>query len=140
MKHRNRPRARWKLAIAVLLTVFIGLASRAVPALFPSVWGKYPGDALWAIMVLFIIAFVRPTMGSLRLALTALAVSYAVEFSQLYQGAWLVAFRSYRVGHLLLGSGFDGFDLVAYLIGVAVGFFLEVGLFFRAGNQDTTTT
>jgi len=82
-------------------------------------------------MVLFGLAFLRPTIAPLRLALLALIVCYAVEFSQLYQGVWLKAVRSSRIGHLVLGSGFDWLDLGAYAVGVAVGFVLDIRLFFR---------
>ena len=50
---------RSHLALALVATIALGLASRAFP-LFPAFLGKYPGDALWALMVLFGIAFVRP--------------------------------------------------------------------------------
>jgi hypothetical protein len=40
---------RFKIFLALLFTIAIGLASRKLPWLFPEVFGKYPGDALWAI-------------------------------------------------------------------------------------------
>jgi hypothetical protein len=137
MRDSRRPtRRRWALAVAVLLVVFTGLASRSFPFLFPSSWGKYPGDALWATMVLFGITFLRPSAAPIKLALVALLVSYAVEFSQIYQGAWAKAVRSTRIGHLVFGSGFDWVDLAAYTIGVAVGFILDLGLFSRMRHAE----
>lgn len=65
----------------------------------------------------------------------ALAVSYAVEFPQLYQGAWAQAVRSTSIGHLALGSGFDWLDLVAYTIGVFVGLILGLRIVLRASTS-----
>lgn len=46
-KTRNR---RWYL-VALIVVIAAGLASRRYAWLFPACLGKYPGDALWALMV-----------------------------------------------------------------------------------------
>lgn len=124
-------RQRLQLAIAIALIVITGLASRSFPFLFPSVLGKYPGDALWAMMILFGLAFLRPGIAPARLALVALAFTYLVELSQLYQTPWINAIRATTAGHLVLGSNFDWLDLCAYTGGVIVGFTLDVVIFHR---------
>jgi hypothetical protein len=43
-----------------------------------------------------------------------------VELSQLYHAAALDAVRATTAGHLVLGSGFDLRDLVAYGVGVGL--------------------
>ena len=78
-------RRRGHLALAGGLVVAAGLGSRAFPFLVPASLGKYPGDALWATMVLFGLAFLRPAARPLHLAIFALSLSWLVEFSQLYQ-------------------------------------------------------
>lgn len=118
------------MALALGLVVAAGLASRAFPFL-PAAWAQYPGDALWATMVYLGIAFLFPRIASLPLAGLALAVSFTVEFSQLYQGAWAQAVRATRLGHLVLGAGFDRIDLIAYVIGAAIGWISDHLLFFR---------
>ena len=131
-------RRRLPLGLAILSVIAVGLASRAIPSLFPASLGKYPGDALWAAMVFFGIAFVRPGMAPPGLAALALLVSYAVEVSQLYQAAWITTVRSYRLGHLVLGSGFDRMDLVAYAVGVLVAFVFDIGFLIRSPGGDST--
>jgi hypothetical protein len=106
---------------AMALVVALGLASRKVPGLFPAVLGKYPGDALWALMVLCIAGAARPAASTAWLAATALGISFAVEFSQLYHAPWIDGIRSTTLGHLVLGSAFGWIDLVAYTVGVAIG-------------------
>ena len=67
---------------------------------------------------------------SLRIrAATALAICVAVEMSQLYHTTMLDALRRTTAGSLMLGSGFDPRDLVAYTLGVLFAVILE-----RAGQ------
>ena len=54
-----------------------------------------------------------------------------MEFSQLYQASWIVEVRSYRLGHLALGSSFHWPDLAAYSVGALLGALLEIS--FRLG-------
>jgi hypothetical protein len=71
---------------------------------------------------------------SLRLrAAGALALCVAVELSQLYHTTALDALRGTTLGHLVLGSGFDPRDLVAYTLGVLVAAVLERAVVRRLG-------
>jgi hypothetical protein len=114
-------RNRLFLSVALAVTVALGLASRKWPVLFPALLGKYPGDALWALMVYWIIAWLTPNAGIKKVAALALLISYADEFSQLYQAPWINAIRSTTLGHLILGSTFSWLDMLAYTVGVATG-------------------
>ncbi|MFC4314432.1 DUF2809 domain-containing protein [Steroidobacter flavus] len=105
----------------MVAVIALGLASRQFPSLFPSIFGKYPGDALWATMVFVGLAFVKPRASTVGLAVVAFAISCLVEFSQLYQAPWLNAVRATTIGHLALGSTFSWFDIAAYAVGVLIG-------------------
>lgn len=109
----------------MLAVIALGLASRTYPALLPSMLGKYPGDALWALMVFYAAGALFPRAGTGRLAAAALLISYCDELSQLYQAPWIRDIRSHTLGHLLLGSTFSWHDMLAYTVGVAMGALLE---------------
>lgn len=111
--------------VLMLAVIAAGLASRRFPWLLPEQLGKYPGDALWALMVLLLYGIARPGWSVGRVAAAALATSFAVEFSQLYQADWINAVRHTTPGHLVLGSTFHAPDLLAYSVGVAVGAALD---------------
>lgn len=123
------PRKRLLYCGITLAIIAVGLASRRWPAMFPAAWGKYPGDALWTMMVFFGLAVVLPRLGTMRLTVAALAISYAVEFSQLYQAPWIQVLRAHPIGHLALGSTFNWPDLAAYTIGAMLAICLELGFF-----------
>lgn len=117
----SRSRRPGVYALLVGLVVLAGLASRAVPQALPASLGKYPGDALWALMVFLLVGLARPRWSTAAVAAAALAVSWAVEVGQLYQPAWLTAVRATTLGHLVLGSHFHAPDLLAYAVGIAAG-------------------
>jgi hypothetical protein len=114
---RNR---YWIVGLGIAV-IALGLASRRHPGLFPAALDNYPGDALWALTAYLAIAFAVPDMPVWRLAGIAFAISYVAEFSQLLQLPWINGIRSTRAGHVLLGQGFDWYDLVAQTVGIGLG-------------------
>lgn len=136
---RGEGRAPERRAILLLPllagTIALGLATRRVPQLFPEVVARFGGDALWAAMVFWAAALWRRRDATRRLAMLALAVAYAVEFSQLYRAPWLDALRATRIGALALGQGFLWSDLASYAVGVALAAGLDT-LFMRVASRD----
>ena len=120
------PARRRAAALAAAgVTLALGLASRHWPGALPAALGKYPGDALWALMVYFGWCALRPRAGTHVAALLALATCGGVEFAKLWQAPWLVAFRHTTFGHLLLGHVFSWQNLTAYGVGVVAGVALD---------------
>lgn len=113
-------RSRTLYAVILLLTVAAGLASRRFPAYQPHIVARYAGDALWAAMVFWGLAFLAPRTRTLRLSAGAIAIAWTVELSQLYRAPWLDAARATRIGALALGQGFLWSDLLCYVLGVCV--------------------
>lgn len=112
---------RLTYSAATALAILLGLASRAWPAMFPALLGKYPGDAFWALMVFFALRTLTPSARIRTHAILALGIAYAVEFSQLYQAPWINAIRATTPGHLVLGQWFGWMDLIAYASGIGLG-------------------
>ena len=113
----------WFLA-ALILVILAGLASRRYP-LFPAALGKYPGDALWAIMVFVGWGFIFPRRPTLQILALALATAYAIEFFKFYRAPWIDELRASTVGHLIFGASFSWQNLIAYTIGAAIGALLD---------------
>jgi hypothetical protein len=135
IKH-NRNRLWY--AVAILVVIVVGLSSRHYPWLFPEFMGKYPGDALWALMVFLGWGVIFPGISTRRLAVYALATSYVDEFSQLYHAPWIDSIRSTFLGHIILGSRFMWFDFAAYAIGIFIGVLGESALRSRIAGRTTS--
>jgi hypothetical protein len=76
------------------------------------------GDALWAAMITWWVSAIAPDRSLGARGIVAIAICFAVEFSQLYHTGTLDSLRDTTIGRLTLGSGFDPRDLLAYAIGV----------------------
>jgi hypothetical protein len=128
-------RNRFFYFLLIISTIATGLASRHYSNFLPP-WNKlYLGDALWALMVFFMVGFVFKKKSSEWVMFFAITFSFLIEFSQLYHAPWIEAIRITRIGGLVLGYGFLWSDLLCYCAGIGVGFLLEViVLKYRTGN------
>jgi hypothetical protein len=108
-----------------LLTVLLGLASRKFGVYLPAFLTAYAGDALWALLVFWLIGFLFTRKPSHWVATSALVFSFGIEASQLYHAPWLDGLRSTTLGSLVLGHGFLWTDLLCYATGIGLGYLLE---------------
>jgi Protein of unknown function (DUF2809) len=118
-------RARRTYAFLSLLTMLLGLASRRWGNGLPGWVTLYAGDALWALLVFWLIRFWHPRWQPARAAAAAAVFALLVELSQLWQTPWLDALRRTMLGALVLGQGFRWNDLLCYAVGIAAGVGLE---------------
>lgn len=125
----GRGRAAY-IALAIL-TIVVGVVLRRVPLGLPFVLVKFGGSMLWAAMVYWIFAALRPAASSDGIALNASLFAIAVEFFKLYHSPVLDAFRRTLAGALLLGRYFSWWDIAAYLAAIALTAMLDRRLLRR---------
>lgn len=118
-------RSRSHSAIVLCIVIVLGLGSRKYSSIVPEIFGDYAGDAFWAIAAYVGVVLAKPGISYRRASIGALAIAFAVEFSQLYHAPWIDSVRNTIAGRLFLGSGFDSADLLAYGVGVSVGVLLD---------------
>jgi hypothetical protein len=118
-------RRRAGFVILAVSTIAVGLLVHLLGAGLGPAWRDVLGDALWAAMMAWWIGAAVPQARPGVRGIAAYAVCAAVEVSQLYHAPALDAVRATQLGHLVLGSGFDARDLVAYAAGVAAASLLE---------------
>jgi hypothetical protein len=121
-----RLRKRTWYLVAVVTTIAVGLASRRFSPVLPVFASKYPGDALWSLMVFFAMGAIFSKASSLKLGFGALGFSFGIEVLKLCQAPWLASVRYTTWGHLALGHVFSWRNLIAYTIGVLVGLILDL--------------
>jgi hypothetical protein len=86
------------------------------------------GDALYAAMIVWWIGAIAPRWSLALRAASAFVLCAIIETSQLFHTPMIDAVRATRLGHLVLGSGFDARDLVAYAVGVAAAALIDFQL------------
>jgi hypothetical protein len=92
------------------------------------------GDALWAVMIAWWVGVALPGVSLIGRSGVALAICAAVEISQLIHTHRIDAMRQTTLGGLVLGSGFDPRDLLAYAIGVSAAAVFEWMVRRRRGS------
>jgi hypothetical protein len=109
----------------IVITIAAGLASRQINA-DTNNWVKlYLGDAIWALMVFWIMGFVFRRKSTQWVALAGLIFSFSIEISQIYHSPWIDYLRSTTIGGLILGFGFLWSDLLCYSVGIGFGLLME---------------
>jgi hypothetical protein len=130
-------RNRFMYGILAALTLLAGLATRPLRVTISRDLAENLGDALWAMLVYWLIAIIWRQLPNWRVAMAALLISVAVEFGQLYHAPWLDAIRRTTLGGLSLGWGFSWSDLLAYAFGIAACFILDYRLTRRGTRTDS---
>ncbi|MBC7807956.1 MAG: DUF2809 domain-containing protein [Akkermansiaceae bacterium] len=125
MPNNNVIRNRLIYIALSIATIAVGLAVRRFGATLPPFVAAYAPDALWALMVFWVIGLVWTRATTAQVAVAALTFAYLIEISQLFHPAWLDAIRHTRLGGLVLGFGFLWSDIACYTVGVAVGVGVE---------------
>ena len=120
---KSRPRVTY--LVLFVATIVAGLLARRYGAMLPRFVADYAPDALWALMVFWLIGLVWVRARTERVAGSALAFAYAIEISQLYHAPGIDALRHTLPGRLILGFGFLWSDIVCYTVGVGVGVLFE---------------
>jgi hypothetical protein len=131
---RPMSRARAVYVALALATIALGLLVHLRSTVLGPAARDVLGDALWAAMIAWWTGALAPRARLAMRSASAYAVCVAVEVSQLYHAPTLDAVRATRLGHLVLGSGFDPRDLAAYALGVAGAALLDALVVVRRGR------
>jgi hypothetical protein len=118
-------RNRIVYALLLLLTIFVGLASRQFSAHLPSLLAKNAGDILYAVMAFWLVGFLFPRLPTRHAAFAAGLFCFGIEFLKFVQMPWLVAARHTSAGALVFGRGFHVANLLCYALGVTAAAFSE---------------
>jgi hypothetical protein len=131
----RKSRTRAAYAALALGTIGIGLLVHfRCKALAPTVRDVL-GDALWAAMIVWWASAAAPGARPWVRYMGVYLLCVLVEVSQRYHEPTLDAVRATRLGHLVLGNGFDSRDLLAYGLGVCVAALVDATLVARRGRQ-----
>ncbi len=132
--------------MCAIVTVIAGLASRKLGAHLPRVVAEYAGDALYAALMVFLVALAstlfpkgplaRPPWWAIAAA--GFGISALVEVSQLSHAAVLEAARATTLGRLVLGTTFVWSDFPCYAAGALLGAGIDSLVSIAASAREAT--
>ena len=123
---------RVKYVALAIMTIAVGLVIHLHGLGLAGAPRDFVGDALWGAMILWWVSAFFPQAGLLTRIGAAWLTCAGVELTQLIDWAALNAARGTLAGRLILGSGFDPRDLVAYAVGVGLAALLDATLLPRS--------
>ncbi|WP_369802649.1 DUF2809 domain-containing protein [Psychrobacillus sp. OK032] len=112
--------------IGIIITIFLGLASRKYSHFLSPFVAQNAGDVIWAMMVYFGFRFLLVRKSIIIAIWLSLFFSFVIEFSQLDQGNWIKQIRGTSLGALILGKGYLMVDLMRYTMGIMLATFLDI--------------
>jgi hypothetical protein len=118
-------RNRVLYGLFTIITLLTGFLSRRLFSEYAFV-KLYVGDALWALMVFFGIAFIFHKWPTWAVATMALGFSFSIELSQLYHAPWIDDLRRIPLIGLILGFQFVWSDLICYSLGIGIGALIDI--------------
>ena len=125
-------RRRALFAVAAVATVAAGLSVRSVLA---GDLAKYAGDALYALLIFWLVLVAAPRTRGWTAAVAAFGLSVAVELFQLTGVPAELGAHS-ALARLVLGTTFNAPDLPFYAVGAASGWALHrIVRAVRAGRR-----
>lgn len=122
-----RPRLLFATLAAITIVLGLLVHLRGSGVLTP-VARDVIGDALYAVMMVWIAGAIAPQLSTRQRWAVALGLCVAIELSQLYHAPALDAVRATLLGHLVLGSSFDWRDLGVYAAGSLAAVIIETGI------------
>lgn len=127
------PRNRRRPQLALLAAVTVGLGLFVHRSIDGAV-GDIAGDALYAVLIYLLAAFVAPRAHRAAPASVAFAVCSGIELLQLtaLPREWAAVFPPIE---LVLGSGFDPRDIAVYGVAVAAASLVDAALSRRAARS-----
>jgi hypothetical protein len=127
-RYRNKAKPYGKIwfvsAIVIILSSFIGIASRKWGVHLPFFLAEYAGDTMWSLAFFAFFRIILIKQKLITVFIVTLDFSFLIELSQLWHPAFLDAIRHTLPGGLLLGFGFKWTDLICYLSGCLMGWLI----------------
>lgn len=120
---------RGRLILAIAAVVPVGLAVKfCVPGAVGRWCNLYGAAILYEILWVLVLRLLMPRLSPLACGAIVFVVTCALEFLQLWHLPALQAVRSTFLGAALLGSSFDAWDFVYYVIGSALGILIAAAI------------
>jgi len=109
--------------IISIFVIILGILSRKIEFI-----PLFIGDILYAILIYFGFCILFPNKSSIKIFIFSLFFCFTIELSQLIRWNWLNTIRSTTLGHYVLGEGFIWTDLLCYVIGNFMAYYLDKSL------------
>lgn len=115
----------------IIVLIPIGLLTKVYTGFGSDFVTDYMGGIIYVMFFIVLAALVFPEANPIMISLIVLSITCLIEFSQLIQNDLLNSLRTHFLIRLLIGSVFNIFDFIFYVIGAVLGY----GVFMILRNR-----
>ncbi len=113
-----------RTVFALAAVISAGIFSRTAVGRLPFA-DKAFGDVLWATAFYLGFILVIPRLPIAAAVGMTIVITFGIEFLKLCHAQWLESIRATGVGGVILGHAFFWHDFLSYILGTALGVFLD---------------
>jgi len=107
--------------VLLFILVLVGVSTKLYSGFASEFVINYLGGVIYVVFFIVLASLVFPKARSIKISLIVLCITFLLEFSQLIQFGFLNSLRKYFVIRALIGSIFNVFDFVFYVVGAVIG-------------------
>jgi len=124
-----------KLSLLIIL-IPMGLLTKVYSGIGSEFVTNYLGGVIYVVFFIVLASLTFPKANSLKISLFVLGITCLIEVSQLIQNDLLKDLRTHFLIRSLIGSVFNVFDFVFYVVGALIGYGILAGLKVRSKNGE----
>ena len=106
----------------IIVLILIGLLTKGYTGFGSEFVTNYLGGIIYVVLFIMMASLIFPNADPFKISLTILSITCLIEFSQLIQNDLLNSLRTHFLIRLLIGSVFNIFDFIFYVIGAVIGY------------------
>ena len=122
----------------VIILIPLGFLTKIYSGFGDEFVTNYVGGVIYIVFFIVLTSLVFPKVSALKISIIILCVTCLLEFSQLIQISILNILRKYFIIRALIGSVFNIFDFVSYLVGTILGYSILMKI--KNKNEKTLVT
>lgn len=112
--------------ILLVLLIIVGVSTKFYHGVAGEFVNNHLGGIIYVIFWILFFSTILPNQKPYKITLWVLLVTCLIEFMQLYHSVYLEKLREYFVFRALFGNSFNPFDILFYMVGAIVGYFLLI--------------
>lgn len=112
--------------ILLVLLIIVGVSTKFYHGVASVFVNNHLGGIIYVIFWILFFSLILPKQKAFKITLWVFMVTCVIEFTQLYHPLYLDKLREYFIFRALFGNSFNPFDILFYLVGAMIGYFLLI--------------
>ena len=112
--------------ILLVVLIILGISTKLYHGVASEFVHNHLGGIFYVIFWILFFSLILPGQKPFKITLWVFMVTCVIEFTQLYHPIYLEKLREYFVFRAFFGNSFNPFDILFYMVGAMLGYFLLI--------------